>query len=808
MKYTDAAVRTLSSHESGTLLLHLMTISFRPSVSVPVLVAGWLIAGGAASGQRLLTLGPERPEPAEPVVLSFGKQVGLGDAAVARPSYMVEVDLDLVRSAPPRLELPTPDGRVLVADLTLFEDRGGGDVLWSGRFPGAAYDSVVLTIAGGGLAGQFDEPFGEKHRIAAAGDGRGRLVDGRRLAVGRGTHECGVDVESRDLLHEHLASAVDRNRVRRNSPTRIASPQTDDELKILVLYTRSAARNWEDPDSEFYADSTRAALRNAADYLRTVFRNGGLPLDPVVVFEKAPGHLDRVAVEGETVSRADISNAFVFSSEPDLLRRRHGADLVHLFFAWSVVDWPYLGKADRSRGVTLQGTPNVFAHEVGHQLGGAHQPNVFGPSREEVRRLVEEEGGERWQTWQIYAFAHGWYGDGTPTPDGQRGDFGSAVAYPSTEPFYSTVRIRPEGRRLGIAGERENERAFRESVFDRAGWSALEQDQPLPPTNLEVQRIGRRSVRITWTDNSNDEDAFDVLVIAQTPGHESVFPPDPAADRESVVVEDLRPGAYDVIVYALKKGPGGAIASKVAYGWFVVPGAEPAAPRKVKIAFVSPSSCTAGTQGVVSWSETFTAEEAASPWTALEIQVFRQGRLWHRAFSPPGGETDRIPCLDDASYHLRMFAHSFGGRSPASETVVVNWHPPPLPDPDPPPDSACAAGAGDETLCLHDGRFQVRVQWRTAAGETGSAQAVSEATENAGLFRFFDADNWEILIKVLDGCAVNDHYWVYGASTTDLGYVIRVTDTATSDVKEYRNEPGTPAAAITDARAFPDSCRP
>ena len=77
---------------------------------------------------------------------------------------------------------------------------------------------------------------------------------------------------------------------------------------------------------------------------------------------------------------------------------------------------------------------------------------------------------------------------------------------------------------------------------------------------------------------------------------------------------------------------------------------------------------------------------------------------------------------------------------------------------------------------------------------------------DSGVFRFFDADNWEILIKVLDGCAVNGHHWVYGASTTDLGYAIRVRDTVTDDVKEYRNEAGRPAPAITDGKAFPDSC--
>lgn len=44
----------------------------------------------------------------------------------------------------------------------MFEDRGGGDAMWSGRLLGANHDSVVLTIVGGRLAGWFGEPHGAK----------------------------------------------------------------------------------------------------------------------------------------------------------------------------------------------------------------------------------------------------------------------------------------------------------------------------------------------------------------------------------------------------------------------------------------------------------------------------------------------------------------------------------------------------------------------------------------------------------------------------------------------------------------------
>ncbi|MDE2976839.1 MAG: hypothetical protein OXU63_04885, partial [Acidobacteriota bacterium] len=58
----------------------------------------------------------------------------------------------------------------------------------------------------------------------------------------------------------------------------------------------------------------------------------------------------------------------------------------------------------------------------------------------------------------------------------------------------------------------------------------------------------------------------------------------------------------------------------------------------------------------------------------------------------------------------------------------------------------------------------------------------------------------------LDGCSANGHVWVYGASSTNLGYTIRVTDTVSGTIRKYRNEPGVDAAAIADTGAFAQSC--
>lgn len=111
------------------------------------------------------------------------------------------------------------------------------------------------------------------------------------------------------------------------------------------------------------------------------------------------------------------------------------------------------------------------------------------------------------------------------------------------------------------------------------------------------------------------------------------------------------------------------------------------------------------------------------------------------------------------------------------------------------------------TLCLLDSRFQVRAEYWSAGEAPVFATVVRAGTNESGMFRFFGAGNWEVLIKVLDGCEVNGNAWVFAAATTDLGYRLSVTDTVDGTAREYTNEPGNPASAITDAKAFPDACR-
>ncbi|MXX75075.1 MAG: hypothetical protein F4210_15590 [Holophagales bacterium] len=120
-----------------------------------------------------------------------------------------------------------------------------------------------------------------------------------------------------------------------------------------------------------------------------------------------------------------------------------------------------------------------------------------------------------------------------------------------------------------------------------------------------------------------------------------------------------------------------------------------------------------------------------------------------------------------------------------------------------PSEDGCVESA--TTLCLQEGRYEVTVDF-TANGETMPAKVARPRTDDSGLFYFFAPNNWEMLLKVLDGCGVNQHHWVFAASATDVGLNLTVRDTMSAASKTYIKDPGEPAPAITDVGAFPDAC--
>lgn len=126
---------------------------------------------------------------------------------------------------------------------------------------------------------------------------------------------------------------------------------------------------------------------------------------------------------------------------------------------------------------------------------------------------------------------------------------------------------------------------------------------------------------------------------------------------------------------------------------------------------------------------------------------------------------------------------------------------------------AASRGAGDYgctaeqiSYCLVDGRFRVYV-----FHEGKGARRLPIAGDNAVLFYFFEPSNPEMLLKVLNGCAVNGHWWVFGSAATDLPYRIEITDLAARNSVRYDHQEGnivvgtngfSGLGVINDVRAF------
>lgn len=113
--------------------------------------------------------------------------------------------------------------------------------------------------------------------------------------------------------------------------------------------------------------------------------------------------------------------------------------------------------------------------------------------------------------------------------------------------------------------------------------------------------------------------------------------------------------------------------------------------------------------------------------------------------------------------------------------------------------SASTAGS---SLALSGGRFLVAVGFLTPAGAAGAGHPVS-LTSETGYFWFFDPDNVEVVVKVVDGCSFNSRRWLYVAGLTNVNVLVTVTDTRTGQTKQYVNPQGVAFQPIQDTDSFP-----
>ncbi len=105
------------------------------------------------------------------------------------------------------------------------------------------------------------------------------------------------------------------------------------------------------------------------------------------------------------------------------------------------------------------------------------------------------------------------------------------------------------------------------------------------------------------------------------------------------------------------------------------------------------------------------------------------------------------------------------------------------------------------TMCLNNDRFRVQAMFLTPAGQGGEARAV-KLTADSGYLWFFNADNIEAVVKVLNGCGVNSRYWVFAGGLTNVRVMMTVFDTSRGTSATYLNPQGIAFQPIQDTGAF------
>lgn len=150
------------------------------------------------------------------------------------------------------------------------------------------------------------------------------------------------------------------------------------------------------------------------------------------------------------------------------------------------------------------------------------------------------------------------------------------------------------------------------------------------------------------------------------------------------------------------------------------------------------------------------------------------------------------PCVAGAS------VRQVDGRFSATYPAISQWLNP-----------ASAGGActrNATTACLVGNRFEVKVDWTTST-MSGAAQVQSFGGQRAEsdesvFWWFFAATNFEMGVKVLNACGLNNRFWVFGSGLTDQGWTVRVRDTQTGAIKTYSNTLGRLSTTFADTSAF------
>lgn len=194
-------------------------------------------------------------------------------------------------------------------------------------------------------------------------------------------------------------------------------------------------------------------------------------------------------------------------------------------------------------------------------------------------------------------------------------------------------------------------------------------------------------------------------------------------------------------------------------------------------------NATASSIPVFPATQYYNVNLAASGITLPDQNVFA-GVIW------PGGSPDTIFICGDRTAgtpQRTIFGSGNGGSSWINMSTAFPTAPPRAMGIRVDPLAAAATCVPSATaMCLNNNRFKVEATFRTAGSPAQPAKVV-KLTEDTGYLWFFTSTNVEVVVKVLNGCGLNSHYWIFSAGLTNVEVSLVVTDTKNNTSKTYVN---------------------
>ena len=183
-------------------------------------------------------------------------------------------------------------------------------------------------------------------------------------------------------------------------------------------------------------------------------------------------------------------------------------------------------------------------------------------------------------------------------------------------------------------------------------------------------------------------------------------------------------------------------------------------------------------------------------WITIEDTVTGESKQYHNPLGQFGsfGDIEALPA------ELGTFAVPAASSAALTTPALAAPAPEPLAVPDFGGSGTCTPSATN--LCLLDGRFQIEASWTDFTGHSGVAY-VQQLTPDTGYFWFFSDSNVEIVTKLVDGSAFNDHFWVYYGALSNVEYTLTVTDTVAGGPPRIYHNALRQFGSFGDIEAFP-----